>query len=555
MGMAASQARYLQLTARKTNTEYEGQQINQERVVLANRTADLFNQMLTIEVPTCPDSNDFTKLQYSWSDGYNLAVISDYYQVSTSDEEYNYVVTSSHYEDVYTGSRKEMNDPKVQSDRLVEYTYADDYNLNKIFSVEFLKYDIENDIYTIVNEKRIAKNLERVRDGGDVRLELDSIYDRTIEAQAADFTFDETTGNYIYDTHQVDEEGNPIYVTYVPLDMRDEESDLMRLCKETYKTEFDKDKQYYYDAEYGTFFEDNDIEILKLNQGYPPEVTIRKQDDGTIYYTDGEKYCTLDDILNINIEEGIKDLVLKEAYEDMYFSNFTYVGNCKLDPVTSEDYEDKDVQTELRQIIIDMNSDDKGHRVAAANLNACFDPVTHEYIGGIYSFKYNGVKYYTTLEDLQASAASAFEGDNQEVLADNNIDPQTDKLAYYKAVYLNTKIDDTQKALLETDGKGRFTSVRFEDDSTVYTLNTETITDEDAYRDAMNQYYYKQEKYDKAIRDINAQTEIIQAQDRTLELRLKQLDTEQNALQTEMEAVKKVISKNVETSFKTFSGG
>ena len=61
MGMAASQARYLALTARKTNTEYEGQQLNQERVVLANRTADLFNQMLSMKVPTCPDSNDFTK--------------------------------------------------------------------------------------------------------------------------------------------------------------------------------------------------------------------------------------------------------------------------------------------------------------------------------------------------------------------------------------------------------------------------------------------------------------------------------------------------------------
>ena len=120
---------------------------------------------------------------------------------------------------------------------------------------------------------------------------------------------------------------------------------------------------------------------------------------------------------------------------------------------------------------------------------------------------------------------------------------------------MNTKIEDTQKALLETDGKGRFKSVRFEDDSTVYTLNTETITDEDAYRNAMNQYYYNQEKYDKTIRDINAKTELIQAEDRTLELRLKQLDTEQNALQTEMDAVKKVISKNVETSFKTFSGG
>ena len=31
MGMAASQARFLSLTARKTNVEYEGQQINQQR--------------------------------------------------------------------------------------------------------------------------------------------------------------------------------------------------------------------------------------------------------------------------------------------------------------------------------------------------------------------------------------------------------------------------------------------------------------------------------------------------------------------------------------------
>ena len=43
MGMAASQARYLALSARKTNTEYEGQQINQARTALANKSADLFN--------------------------------------------------------------------------------------------------------------------------------------------------------------------------------------------------------------------------------------------------------------------------------------------------------------------------------------------------------------------------------------------------------------------------------------------------------------------------------------------------------------------------------
>ncbi|HIS74966.1 TPA: hypothetical protein IAA86_08115, partial [Candidatus Galligastranaerophilus intestinavium] len=50
-----------------------------------------------------------------------------------------------------------------------------------------------------------------------------------------------------------------------------------------------------------------------------------------------------------------------------------------------------------------------------------------------------------------------------------------------------------------------------------------------------------------------ARTEIIQQQDRTLELRLKQLDTEQEALKTEMDAVQEVIQKNVESTFKTFA--
>ncbi len=69
----------------------------------------------------------------------------------------------------------------------------------------------------------------------------------------------------------------------------------------------------------------------------------------------------------------------------------------------------------------------------------------------------------------------------------------------------------------------------------------------------MNQYNYNKAKYDQDIQSINAQIEIIQGQDKDLELRLKQLDTEENAISTELDAVKKVISKNVESSFKTFN--
>ena len=97
-------------------------------------------------------------------------------------------------------------------------------------------------------------------------------------------------------------------------------------------------------------------------------------------------------------------------------------------------------------------------------------------------------------------------------------------------------------------------AIKNEDNSITYTLNMESVTDDVAYQDAMNEYYYENAKYDKMVQDINAKTKIIQQQDQQLELRLKQLDTEQNALSNEIEAVSKVVKDNVEKSFKTFGG-
>lgn len=68
MGMAASQARYLGLTARKTNVEYEGQQVNQQRTALANESAGLFRQLMTLDAPTAPTQNDYYTDIYTYSD-------------------------------------------------------------------------------------------------------------------------------------------------------------------------------------------------------------------------------------------------------------------------------------------------------------------------------------------------------------------------------------------------------------------------------------------------------------------------------------------------------
>ena len=110
-------------------------------------------------------------------------------------------------------------------------------------------------------------------------------------------------------------------------------------------------------------------------------------------------------------------------------------------------------------------------------------------------------------------------------------------------------------AEIEKDSTGRYINITLnpeEPNEVTYSLTTSTITDQDAYEDAMNQYEFDKYQYDQAIQEINAKIEIIQAEDKNLELRLKQLDTEQEAIQTEMDAVDKIVQKNVESTFKTF---
>lgn len=322
MGMAASQARYLALTARKTNVEYEGQQVNQARTALANQSANTFNDLLALEVPTAPSTQDYTTLQYSYTQGVNSETITNMSELTNDPDGYNYLVTHYHYSDIYTGVMSMKNNPQVV----------------------------------------------------------------------------------------LDENGIPSYVG------------------------------------------NNEV------SAYDPS-----------------------------------DSTQKAAYEQI----------CR-------DFPDEKIASSQQ----------------------------------IYTWQFQGSRYFATLEDLTASATSAADPSKP---TENQI-----KLPQFSADYIKTKIEQTNKAFIDMDDSGRPQTIRFEDSTATYAMNTETITDENAYDDAMNQYNYDMQVYEKKIADINAKTEKIQQEDRTLELRLRQLDTEQDALQTEMEAVKKVIEKNIESTFKTF---
>ncbi|OGI00242.1 MAG: hypothetical protein A2104_09440 [Candidatus Melainabacteria bacterium GWF2_32_7] len=66
-------------------------------------------------------------------------------------------------------------------------------------------------------------------------------------------------------------------------------------------------------------------------------------------------------------------------------------------------------------------------------------------------------------------------------------------------------------------------------------------------------YESDQMAYEAEVSRINALTEGYHSQDRVLEINLKNLETQQKEVQTEIDSVKKVIDKNIEMTFKTFA--
>ena len=137
-----------------------------------------------------------------------------------------------------------------------------------------------------------------------------------------------------------------------------------------------------------------------------------------------------------------------------------------------------------------------------------------------------------------------------------DIEPTAGTTQSFVAAYKIGSADRTEEikgidgCTIEQDSTGRYINLTM--GGKTYALSTNTVTDQDAYEDAMNQYEYDKAIYDQSIEEINAKIEIIQAEDKNLELRLKQLDTEHNAISSEKDAVSKGIEKAVESGFKTF---
>ena len=126
--------------------------------------------------------------------------------------------------------------------------------------------------------------------------------------------------------------------------------------------------------------------------------------------------------------------------------------------------------------------------------------------------------------------------------------------SYEQTLQATTETLSYEKASIIFDDNGRMAQINVPELQTgTLAVETTRTYDTEGYDAALRDYTMGKDEYDKMVADLNAQTESLQQEDKVLELRLNQIDTEQNELQTELEAVKAVLDKNIENTFKTFA--
>lgn len=492
MGMSASQARFLGLTARKTNVEFEGQQINQQRTTLSNQSANYYNDLLGMAVPVPPSVDDYTKAVYTFEDG---ALTN---QITAMIAQNNGTYTVS-----YLRTWKDDFSMVSAATSIVTRTTDGANNSYKVGSNTLRKLGEFGD--------DAIKTTEKTQKVGN-KIVIDGI-SYAVTKKDDGYYIDEKTGDTTEVALTAEEQKNIGYYSY------DAKKDLL--------VQYQKNGNGTYSPinEDGTVDTTTTVTEDKVLPAIYDEKNdkvswVSQKDDGTLVkedYKTQERQLTQAEIASITTQEGGDVTIDGDAINDEYLKSL------------SED--------QLKQLLKEEEQ--------------YLSLLKQKYGDGDYMVRYvqntttgEYEPYFYKLDNLQ-NANYDDNGNSQSNINCYKIGTET-KTEEVKAV---------EGCEIEKDSSGRYINITIKDASgnkITYALTTTTATDQAAYDDAMNQYEYEKYEYDQAIQDINSKIEIIQSEDKNLELRLKQLDTEQDAISTEIDAVQKVIEKNVESSFKTF---
>lgn len=472
MGLSASQARLLSLTARQSNLEYEGQQINQQRTTLSNESSNYYNSLLEMSVPVPPSTNDYTKIVYTFVIGGNTATVKQALPQNDSVGNTTYVLT-------YTTNLSTIG---IQEN--AAYKTAATAKRQTTGSVTPTAAGAEYD----ENKKYLLATMNRLSDADLEKEEFQNItkyvaVSYTDLTSGATVSGEGTEGGEGGEVGETTAETTSKPIIYIG-------PDGYQISKETFDEKF------------------KNTELAKECKFY--REYIDSQTDGT-----KTKYA-------ISYAQ-IPNQTTYEAHNDSTGSNYA-------------------------DMIYEYNEDgeDGGYFFYQASNKNAFTVVDPKYAEAFESADLDINDYY----QYESTSGIRFVQRND---VEGNLNNETRSIPT-SAVATITKVQENTMAgaVIEFDAQGRISTVTDEEGIT-YTMTATTETDNAAYDDAYNQYEYNQYVYDQRQNEINANIKILQAQDKSLELRLSTLDTQHSAIQTELEAVKKVMSKNIDNSFKTFN--
>ena len=588
MGMSASQARYLSLTERMNDIEYQGQQINQQRTTLSNQVNALYNSLLEMNVPTPPSTKDYQKTIYQGSLGATKYTVDSTDIVPKADNKYSItlgmkghggtVEKSTGYANVSNvGAAINGVAPEWETIAASSLTAASGLSETAAGKVQARVEKINNP-----SKDNLADGEFYIKKDGLYFSRKPEDFITSVDAKEGSYRVYEYSGSATMaeiNASGKDYEGNPVPTG---------KTTTVTVTKEDGTTETKEEPTYYTNRK--------ESQPIPVRGDMEPATIPNLVPDSFIPYTAADK----------KIKDEYKDAeiykVVATGGQALYLQQ-TEAGKKALSSITDlyvkqDDGTVKAAPKDMFKATTDgywilKNESDASNLIVKSNVQ---DSESYSLHGAMSnkSVNGNGVYRFSDLDDAgideetvaaykQAIANSGLvsadgktyswqdfdvviNGDGKNVsfvlhedLTDGNSNCELFEYKPNAEIDVRTTIDD---CLLTFDASnGRITSISYpvvQDDGTItYTnikLSATVETDDVAYKEAYSKYEYDKTLYDKEQNEINKKTSVIQAEDKSLELKLTRLDNERNAVKTEMDAVKKVIDENIEKSYKTFSG-
>ena len=489
MGMAASQARLLSITARLTNNENSGQSISYAKQRLSDQTQQItaeYNEALeTTKLTVLTGFNGadatYTDISYTLMTGPEMAANTKQYVVTDTKGK---VLVTKNIAEAYQKANGNYNQFLAN---VAGYSQVD-IDVNSSDEKWFKKDAAGNEIAAIKGEKGAYENPKTVAAKQQIHDAWDK-YFATIGVNLGDndhdfgFNFTET----------VDENGGYAigqgYVGYARIEKNADGSN-------KYEQAVDSDKNLIYqtDDDGNEVLDDNGEKIPVYDTSKP---VYAKDKDGKIIY----------DPINY---EGTSD-EQRELFDYAMAITEAYYRN-------NSGGKDKNYNLQYNQDLLKTanNADNKSMLTYYKNI------FTKMQSSGYFTYTNTPADAVKDPEHFKYSSKGTGTAGNVEKspLKDNTVFEAALRDGSLRLEYYST----TSKS---------FKTTTISEDNCI-----QEVADERAIAKA-------ESKYNQDMQDL-------ENKDKKLDLELKKLDTEHSALQTEYESVKNVVDKNVQNSFKTF---